>query len=117
MATVNYIPYKKQSAFTLRGVIQYACLKNKKPFDGGLPSHHRTECCAETRRLNFAPLRRIKKDGDVQFYHYSQASRWRKYLAQKLRMRSPASLLGRIIRTHKSSSYPHRCNPILPIHH
>jgi len=74
MATVNYIPYKKQSAFTLRGVIQYACLKNKTLLPEGYRLITGQNCCAETAAAEFLSTKaQHKKTGDVQFYHYTQS--------------------------------------------
>jgi len=74
MATVNYIPYKKQSAFTLRGVIQYACLKNKTLLPEGYRLITGQNCCAETAVSEFLSTKaQHKKTGDVQFYHYTQS--------------------------------------------
>lgn len=54
MATVNYIPYKKQSAFTMRGVMMYVCLKEKTLLKNeGYQLITGQNCCAETAFLEF----------------------------------------------------------------
>lgn len=75
MATVNYIPYKKQSAFTMRGVIMYVCLKEKTLLkDQGYPLITGQNCCAETAFAEFTATKaRYKKNDQVQFYHYTQS--------------------------------------------
>ena len=75
MATVNYIPYKKQSAFTMRGVMMYVCLKEKTLLkDQGYPLITGQNCCAETAFSEFtASKARYKKNDQVQFYHYTQS--------------------------------------------
>lgn len=74
MATVNYIPYKKQSAFTLRGVIQYASLKEKTLLPEGYRLITGQNCCAETAVSEFLSTKaQHKKTGDTQFYHYTQS--------------------------------------------
>lgn len=75
MATVNYIPYKKQSAFTMRGVMMYVCLKEKTLLkDEGYPLITGQNCCAETALAEFTATKaRYKKNDQVQFYHYTQS--------------------------------------------
>jgi len=75
MATVNYIPYKKQSAFTMRGVMMYVCLKEKTFLqDQGYPLITGQNCCAETAFAEFTATKaRYKKNDQVQFYHYTQS--------------------------------------------
>lgn len=74
MATVNYIPYKKQSAFTLRGVVQYACLKEKTLLPEGYRLITGQNCCAETAVSEFLSTKaQHNKTGDTQFYHYTQS--------------------------------------------
>lgn len=75
MATVNYIPYKKQSAFTMRGVIMYVSLKEKTLLkDQGYPLITGQNCCAETAFSEFTATKaRYKKNNQVQFYHYTQS--------------------------------------------
>ena len=75
MATVNYIPYKKQSAFTMRGVMMYVCLKEKTLLkDQGYPLITGQNCCAETAFAEFTATKaRYKKNDQVQFYHYTQS--------------------------------------------
>ena len=75
MATVNYIPYKKQSAFTMRGVMMYVCLKEKTLLkDEGYQLSTGQNCCAETAFSEFTATKaRYKKNNQVQFYHYTQS--------------------------------------------
>jgi hypothetical protein len=75
MATVNYIPYKKQSAFTMRGVMMYVCLKEKTLLkDEGYQLITGQNCCAETAFSEFTAAKaRYKKNDQVQFYHYTQS--------------------------------------------
>lgn len=75
MATVNYIPYKKQSAFTMRGVMMYVCLKEKTFLkDQGYQLITGQNCCAETALAEFTATKaRYKKNDQVQFYHYTQS--------------------------------------------
>lgn len=75
MATVNYIPYKKQSAFTMRGVMMYVCLKEKTLLKNeGYQLITGQNCCAETAFLEFTATKaRYKKNDQVQFYHYTQS--------------------------------------------
>jgi hypothetical protein len=74
MATVNYIPYKKQSAFTLRGVIGYVCQKSKTLLQDGPRLITGQNCCAETAVFEFLSTKaQYQKVGDVQFYHYTQS--------------------------------------------
>ena len=75
MATVNYIPYKKQSAFTMRGVMMYVCLKEKTLLkDQGYKLITGQNCCAETAFSEFTATKaRYKKNDQVQFYHYTQS--------------------------------------------
>lgn len=75
MATVNYIPYKKQSAFTMRGVLMYVCLKEKTLLkDQGYQLITGQNCCAETAFSEFTATKaRYKKNDQVQFYHYTQS--------------------------------------------
>jgi hypothetical protein len=75
MATVNYIPYKKQSAFTMRGVMMYVCLKEKTLLkDQGYQLITGQNCCAETAFSEFnATKARYQKNDQVQFYHYTQS--------------------------------------------
>lgn len=75
MATVNYIPYKKQSTFTMRGVLMYACLKEKTLLkDEGYQLITGINCCAETAFTEFTATKaRYKKNDQVQFYHYTQS--------------------------------------------
>lgn len=75
MATVNYIPYKKQSAFTMRGVMMYVCLKEKTFLkDEGYQLITGQNCCAETVFAEFTATKaRYKKNDQVQFYHYTQS--------------------------------------------
>lgn len=75
MATVNYIPYKKQSAFTMRGVMMYVCLKEKTLLKNeGYPLITGQNCCAETAFSEFTATKaRYKKSDQVQFYHYTQS--------------------------------------------
>ena len=75
MATVNYIPYNKQSAFTMRGVMMYVCLKEKTLLkDKEYQLITGQNCCAETAFAEFTATKaRYKKNGQVQFYHYTQS--------------------------------------------
>ena len=75
MATVNYIPYKKQSTFTMRGVMMYVCLKEKTLLqDQGYQLITGQNCCAETAFSEFTATKaRYKKSDQVQFYHYTQS--------------------------------------------
>lgn len=75
MATVNYIPYKKQSPFTMRGVMMYVCLKEKTLLkDQGYQLITGQNCCAETAFSEFTATKaRYKKNDQVQFYHYTQS--------------------------------------------
>lgn len=75
MATVNYIPYKKQSAFTMRGVMMYVCLKEKTLLKNeGYQLITGQNCCAETALSEFTATKaRYKKNDQVQFYHYTQS--------------------------------------------
>lgn len=75
MATVNYIPYKKQSAFTMRGVMMYVCLKEKTFLqDQGYQLITGQNCCAETAFSEFTATKaRYQKNDQVQFYHYTQS--------------------------------------------
>lgn len=75
MATVNYIPYKKQSPFTMRGVMMYVCLKEKTLLkDKEYQLITGQNCCAETAFAEFTATKaRYKKNGQVQFYHYTQS--------------------------------------------
>ena len=74
MATVNFIKYRKQSAFTLRGVIQYACQKSKTLLPDGCRLITGVNCCAETAVSEFLSTKaQHKKTGDTQFYHYTQS--------------------------------------------
>jgi len=75
MATVNYIPYKKQSAFTMRGVMMYVCLKEKTLLkDEGYQLITGQNCCAETALSEFTATKaRYKKNDQTQFYHYTQS--------------------------------------------
>ena len=75
MATVNYIPYKRQSAFTMRGVMMYVCLKEKTRLkDQGYQLIIGQNCCAETAFSEFTATKaRYKKNNQVQFYHYTQS--------------------------------------------
>lgn len=75
MATVNYIPYKKQSTFTMRGVMMYVCLKEKTLLqDQGYQLITGQNCCAETAVSEFTATKaRYKKSDQVQFYHYTQS--------------------------------------------
>ena len=75
MATVNYIPYKKQSAFTMRGVMMYVCLKEKTLLqEQGYQLITGQNCCAETAFSEFTATKaRYKKNDQVQFYHYTQS--------------------------------------------
>lgn len=75
MATVNYIPYKKQSAFTMRAVMMYVCLKEKTLLkDQSYQLITGQNCCAETAFSEFTATKaRCKKNDQVQFYHYTQS--------------------------------------------
>ena len=74
MATVNFIKYRKQSAFTLRGVVQYACQKSKTLLPDGCRLITGVNCCAETAVSEFLSTKaQHKKTGDTQFYHYTQS--------------------------------------------
>lgn len=75
MATVNYIPYKKQSPFTMRGVMMYVCLKEKTLLkDQGYQLITGQNCCAETAFSEFTATKaRYKKNDQMQFYHYTQS--------------------------------------------
>ena len=75
MATVNYIPYKKQSAFTMRGVMMYVSLPEKTLLkDEGYKLITGINCCAETAFSEFTATKaRYKKNDQVQFYHYTQS--------------------------------------------
>ena len=75
MATVNYIPYKKQSAFTMRSVMMYVCLKEKTLLKNeGYQLITGQNCCAETALSEFTATKaRYKKNDQVQFYHYTQS--------------------------------------------
>ena len=75
MATVNYIPYKKQSSFTMRGVMMYVCLKEKTLLkDQGYQLITGQNCCAETAFAEFSSTKaQYKKNDQVQFYHYTQS--------------------------------------------
>lgn len=75
MATVNYIPYKKQSAFTMRGVMMYVSLKEKTLFNNqNYQLITGINCCAETAFSEFTATKaRYKKNDQVQFYHYTQS--------------------------------------------
>lgn len=74
MATVNFIKYRKQSAFTLRGVVQYACQKSKTLLPDGCRLITGVNCCAETAVSEFLSTKaQHKKTGDIQFYHYTQS--------------------------------------------
>lgn len=75
MATVNYIPYKKQSVFTMRGVMMYVSLPEKTLLkDEGYKLTTGINCCAETAFSEFTATKaRYKKNDQVQFYHYTQS--------------------------------------------
>ncbi len=75
MATVNYIPYNKQSAFTMRGVMMYVCLKEKTLLKNeGYQLITGQNCCAETAFSEFTATKaRYTKSDQVQFYHYTQS--------------------------------------------
>lgn len=75
MATVNYIPYKKQSAFTMRAVMMYVCLKEKTLLkDQGYQLITGQNCCTETAFAEFSSTKaQYKKNDQVQFYHYTQS--------------------------------------------
>ncbi|MFZ1758711.1 MAG: relaxase/mobilization nuclease domain-containing protein [Streptococcus suis] len=75
MATVNYIPYKKQSAFTMRGVMMYVSQKEKTLLkDQNYQLITGVNCCAETAFSEFTATKaRYKKNDQTQFYHYTQS--------------------------------------------
>ena len=96
MATVNFIPCKKQNAFSMRNAIEYIlqdfkmCIEPEK-FDCDHTINYQTysqdadktsfirlisgkDCCPETAFAEFmAPKNSYKKADQTMFYHYDQA--------------------------------------------
>lgn len=96
MATVNFIPYKRQSASTLRGVVKYVLQDSKVKVDKNELNvahwvHYQNQkstadddenihlisgkdCCGENAISEFLATKNLygKADG-IQFYHYTQS--------------------------------------------